>query len=234
MFKKLILVKTAITLLFALYLIIPTLSAQTFTGSFDLVATHYYPNGNERSDTISYYFGKEKTAIIIHAKRRNPDMRMVFNPKDSTITSLFEINGKKGGFILPMDNKHWPGMQYALRPFGSGPRKKLNYTGNKTEIEGYSCRELLAENEEYSAKIMLAEDIKLSMSSVFAYQSVGAGKAQDESGLFDKFGIQELPLELNLKSKEEKAHVIIRLVNFNKSVPDTIFSTEGHSLNKVD
>ncbi len=226
--------KTVLSLLFSIYLIGPSLDAQTYTGSFDLVVTHYYPNGNERSDTISYYFGKDKTAIIIYGRRRDPDMRMVFSPKDSTITSLFEMNGRKGGFILPMDDKHWPGMQYALRPFGTRPRKKLNYTGNKTELEGYLCREVLAENGEYSAKIMLAEDIKLSMSSVFSYQSVGAGKSQDESDLFDKFGIQELPLELNLISKEEKANLIIRLVNFNESIPDTIFSTKGHSLSKVD
>jgi len=226
--------KPVLSFLFAFFLTTSTLTAQTFTGSFDLITTQHYPNGNVRSDTIAYFFGKEKTAIIIYGRRRDPDMRLVFSPKDSTITSLFEMNGRKGGFILPMDEKHWPGMQYALRPFGNGPRKKLNYTGNNTILEGYLCREVLAENEEYSAKIMLAEDIKLSMSSVFSYQSVGAGKSQDESDLFDKFGIQELPLELNLKSKEGKAKVIIRLVNFNESIPDTIFSTKGHSLSKVD
>ena len=226
--------KTGVFLLFAIYLIVPALNAQTFTGSFDLVVNHYYPNGNERIDTISYFFGKDKTAIIIYGKRRDPDMRMVFSPKDSTITNLFEMNGKKTGYILPMDEKHWPGMQYALRPYNAGPRKKLNYTGNETTLEGYHCREVLADNGKYFATIMLAEDIKLSMSSVFSYQSVGAGKSQDESGLFDKFGVQELPLELNLKSKEEKANVIIRVVNFNKAFPDTIFSTESHSLSKVE
>lgn len=226
--------KIILSLLFAIFLTLPTLTAQNFTGSFDLIATHHYLNGNIRSDTISYFFGKEKTAIIIYGRRRDPDMRMVFSPKDSTITSLFEINGRKGGYILPMDDKHWPGMQYALRPMGTGPRKKLNYTGKKTELEGYPCREVLAENGAYSAKIMLADDIKLSMTSVFGFQSVGAGKSQDESDLFDKFGIQELPLELHLKSKEKKANVIIRLVNFNEYIPDSIFSTDGHSLSKMN
>ena len=226
--------KTVLSLLIGVYFIIPGIDAQTFFGSFDLVVTHYYPNGNERCDTISYFFGREKTAIIMYGRRRDPDMRMVFSPKDSTITSLFEMNGRKGGYILRMDDKHWPGMQYALRPIGAGPRKKLNYTGNETVLRGYLCREVLAENGEYSAKIMVAEDINLSMSSVFSYQSVGAGKSQDESELFDKFGIQELPLELDLKSKKGKANVLIRVVNFKESVSDTIFSTQGYSLSKVD
>ncbi|GAB2992284.1 hypothetical protein [uncultured Cyclobacterium sp.] len=226
--------KTVLSLLFAIFLIPTLLNAQTFTGSFDLVVRHHYPNGNERNDTISYFLGKEKSAMIIYGKRRDPDMRMVFNKQDSTITNLFEMNGKKGGYILPMNEKHWPGMQYALRPFNSGPRKKLNYTGKETTLEGYHCREVKAEIEEYAATMMLAEDIKLSMSSVFSYQSVGAGKSQDESNLFDKFGVQELPLLLNLKSKEGKADVVIRVVNIKKTIPDTVLSTAGHTLNSVE
>ena len=38
---------------------------------------------------------KEKTALIIHAKGNQPDLRLVFNPADETITGLFEINDKK-------------------------------------------------------------------------------------------------------------------------------------------
>lgn len=226
--------KTVLSLLFAIFLTPTLLNAQTFTGSFDLVVRHHYPNGNERIDTISYFLGKDKSAMIMYGKRRDPDMRMVFNKQDSTITNLFEMNGKKGGYILPMDKKHWPGMQYALRPFNSGPRKKLNYTGNETTLEGYHCREVRAEIEEYAATMMLAEDIKLSMSSVFSYQSVGAGKSQDESNLFDKFGVQELPLLLNLKSKEGKANVVIRVVNIKKTFPDKVFSTAGHTLSSVE
>lgn len=221
-------------LIFAMYVFVPKLVAQTFTGSFDLLVSHHYPNGKERSDTISYFFGQEQTAIIIYGKRRDPDMRMVFSPKDSTITSLFEMNGKKGGFILPMDDQHWPGMQYAMRPFDAGPQKQLNFTGKESEIEGFLCREVLAGNEEYSAKIMLTEDIPLSMSRVFSYQSVGAGKSQNEAELFDTFGIQTLPLELDLTSKKGKANVSIRLVHLSESIPDTVFSTEGHTLSKVD
>lgn len=225
--------KIAFSPLFAIFAFPILLNAQTFTGSFDLVVRHHYPNGNERNDTISYFLGKDKSALVIYGKRRDPDMRMVFNKQDSTITNLFEMNGKKGGYILPMDNKHWPGMQYALRPFNSGPRKKLNYTGNETTLEGYHCREVMAEIEEYAATMMLAEDIKLSMSSVFSYQSVGAGKSQDESNLFDKFGIQELPLLLTLKSKKGKADVVIRVINIKDTIPNTVFSTAGYTLSSL-
>ncbi|WP_339677332.1 hypothetical protein [Cyclobacterium marinum] len=226
--------KKDLSLFFAIFLIPTLLNAQTFTGSFDLVVRHHFPNGNERIDTISYFLGKAKSAIIIYGKRRDPDMRMVFNKQDSTITNLFEMNGKKGGYILPMDKKHWPGMQYALRSFNSGPRKKLNYTGNEATLEGYYCREVVAEIEEYAATMMLAEDIKISMSSVLSYQSVGAGKSQDESSLFDKFGVQILPLFIKLKSKVGKADVVMRVVNIKESFPEAIFDTEGHTLISVE
>jgi len=94
-----------------------------------MIATRHSTNGNVRHDTIGYFFENEKTAMMIHGRRNEPDKRMVFNPSDTTITCLFEMNGRKSGYVLPMDEEHWPGMPSAMRPYGAGPRSKLNYTG---------------------------------------------------------------------------------------------------------
>lgn len=219
---------------FTFFITIPSITAQIFIGSFDLVSTQHYPNGNVRSDTISYYFGKEKTAIVIYGRRNDPDMRMVFSPPDTTITSLYELRGKKGGFILPMDEEHWPGMPQSLRPYGSGPRTELDYTGEEKIIEDFTCREVLAENDDYNAILWLAEDIPLSMTRVLSYQSVGKGKSKKEIELFDQLGVEGLPLELFLKSKKAKADVTIQLINFSETINDTIFSIIGHKLSKVN
>ncbi|MDQ8185712.1 hypothetical protein [Pelagicoccus sp. SDUM812002] len=48
-------------------------SAEEFTGSFDLVASQKYPSGSERSDTTSYHFGTDKTAIIIPSRAAIPN-----------------------------------------------------------------------------------------------------------------------------------------------------------------
>lgn len=226
--------KTTHFLLIVLFLPISTLTAQTFTGSFDLIATQNYPNNNVRNDTISYFFGDNKTAILIYGRRTDTDMRMVFNPADNTITSLFELNGKKGGFILPMNEEYWPGLPQSLRPSGAGPRKELSYTGKKDKIEGFDCREILAENDDYNAELWVAEDIPLSMTHVLSYQSVGKGKSKKEIELFDQMGVEGLPLKMFLKSKTGKADVTIRLINFKDSVDDNIFSTDGHTLSKVE
>lgn len=66
-------------------------------------------------------------------------------------------------------------MKYALRPYDSGPRKELNYTGKTANLNGYLCKEVLAEQDEYSARMMVAENLNLSMTTVYSYQSVGAG-----------------------------------------------------------
>jgi hypothetical protein len=221
-------------ILFAILLISSFTTAQEFQGSFDLIAAQFYPNGNERSDTVSYYFGIEKTAMIIHAQRNQPDLRMIFNQQDSTIINLFEMNGKKRGYILPMDEEHWPGMPHALRSFGTGPRTELNYTGEEKEIGGYQCRGVTAESEYYSALMWVSEDIPLSMTRVLSYQSVGKGKSKKEIEMFDEFGIEGLPLEMNLTSKKGKADVIIRVVNIKETFDENVFSTEGHELSKVE
>jgi hypothetical protein len=133
-----------------------------------------------------------------------------------------------------MDEQHWPGMPHALRDFGTGPRTEQKYTGKVKEIEGHPCREVTAESDAYSARMWVAEDIPLSMTRVLSYQSVGKGKSKQEAELFDQFGVEGLPLELLLESKEEKADVIIRLENISDTVDDAIFSTEGHTLTATE
>ena len=206
------------------------LQAAQFTGSFDLVALQEYPNGNERSDTISYYFGENQTAMVLPGRGGDPEFRLVFDPQAATITGLFEMNGRKGGYVLPMTEEQWPGMHEASRDFGSGPRTEQDYTGEEKEIEGHRCREVLAESDEYRARMCVAVDIPLSITRVLSYQSVGKGKANEEAALFDQFGVEGLPLELFLESKKDKADVTIRLVNFSDTVDEAVFSKEGHTL----
>lgn len=221
-------------LLIFIFFSIQSITPQNFTGSFDLIAEQNYPNGNARSDTISYYFGNEKTAIVIHDKRNQPDMRMVFHPADSAITALFEINGKKSGYILPMNDQHWPGMRHAFRSLGTRPKTETNYSGEAKAIEGYLCRKAIAESSDYDAVLWIAEDIPLSMMRVLSYQTVGEGKSQKELEQFDQFGAEGLPLEMHLTSKKGKADVTIRLENFKEEIDDSIFSIEGHSINEVE
>lgn len=218
-----------------LLLFVTSLSSQNFTGSFDLIASQTNKSGNTRTDTISYHFDENRTAIIIHAKRNQPDLRMVFSFEDTTITSLFEINGKKGGYILPMDDEHWPGMSdshYDISKIESKIMK--NYTGQSKEIEGHKCREVKVENSEYKATMWLCNDLNISMLQVLSYQSVGKGKSKKELELFKEFGINTLPLVLELQSKADKPDVSITLVNFQTEVDEAIFSTDGHDVSKVE
>ena len=88
--------------------------------------------------------------------------------------------------------------------------------------------------DRYTASLWLPEAIELNMGSVFAYQSVGAGKDIKELELFDQFGVEGLPLELFLKSKIGRADVIIRVINISKAVDKNMFSSEGYALSKVE
>ena len=210
------------------------IAGQNFTGSFELIASQENVSENSRRDTISYFFGKEKQAIIIHAQRNQPNLRLVFSTQDSTITGLFEMKGKKGGYILPMNEKYWPAMHLALQPYSVGPKSTTNYTGRQKEIENFNCREVLAESDDYNAVLWMAEEIPLTMTSVLSFQSVGAGESIEEVEQYNQFEVEGLPLEMLLKSKKGKGNVLVRLVNFNETVDPVIFSTKGHSLSKVD
>lgn len=213
---------------------VPVPKAESFIGSFDLVANQNFPNGSTRSDTVSFYFGPEKTAIIIHSRGNQPDMRMVFHPADASITALFEMKGKKGGYVLPMNDKYWPGMRYADGPVDVKAGTQAIYTGETRTIEGYSCEKVLSESSDYKAEMWITEDIPLSMMQILSYQTVGAGKSQNELEQFGQFGVRGLPLQVDLSSKKGKAAVKLNLIHFQDSVDDGIFSTEGHLISKVE
>ncbi len=207
--------------------------AQDFTGSFDLIVTQNYQNGNERMDTLSYYFGTEKTALIIHAKGNQPDLRLVFHEADSTIIGLYEQNGRKGGYILPMNDKYWPAMRYALSDYGIGPRTKLNMTNEKKEVNGIRCTEMRCENDMYDVLLWVAGEIELSLVQVLAYQGVGAGEDISHIEMLDACGVQGFVMEMELKSKMDKADVLVRVANMTDTVSDTIFDTHEHQLSDL-
>lgn len=203
---------------------------QNFTGSFDLVTGQEYANGNDRSDTLSFYFGENKTALIIHARGNQPDLRLVFSPKDSTITGLFEMNGKKGGYILPMNHKYWPAMDYALSDYGTGPRKQLNMTGEQKEINGYQCSGMVCENDKFEGIFWIADEIELTLVQVMAYQTVGAGKDTEAVEMLADFGIQGFSLLSQIHLFEKKDVVLLSVVNMKNTFDEAIFNTEGHTL----
>jgi len=206
---------------------------QEFTGSFDVFVTQKYKNGNSRTDTISYYFNVDRTAMIIHGRQNQPDMRMIFNFSDTTITNLFEMNGRKGGYILPMDDEHWPGLAYIRK--GSAPCEdgSIEYSGKSKAIEGYVCKEVIADNAEYNGKLWVTNEIPLSMRTILSYQSVGKGKSKKEIELFDQMNVSCLPLEMDLESKLGKADVQLRIANISDDVPTAVFSSEGHEVNRI-
>ncbi len=210
------------------------LPAGTFLGSFDFIASQEYPNGTTRSDTISYFFGIQETAILIHAGKNQPDMRMVINAADSTITGLFEMQGKKGGYILPMNDHYWPAMRHAFQPNSNTVQPGKDPSGDSKMIEGYRCRKVLAESSDYNAELWVTNEIPLSMPQLLSYQAIGVGKSQKELEQFEQFGVDGLPLEMKLTSKKGKANVAIRLANFRKTLDESVFSREGHTLSAIE
>ncbi|MDC8000493.1 hypothetical protein POV26_05565 [Aequorivita todarodis] len=206
---------------------------QNFTGSFELKISQESSSGNKHSDSVSYFFGKDKTAIIIHAGGNQPDLRLVFSPADSTITGLFEMNGKKGGYILPMNNKYWPTMKYASGEKDVLSNSEVNYTENRKEINGYSTQEIFCGNEEIDATFWVAKEIELSLTQVMAYQFVGAGKDGEEIETLANCGIKGLALYTTLFDKKRNGSIILQIENLSKKIDAEVFNTEGHELSDM-
>ncbi|MCB0806216.1 MAG: hypothetical protein KDC05_10490 [Bacteroidales bacterium] len=209
--------------------------AQGFTGSFDLVVNQQSPGGNERIDTVSYYFSGEKTAVVIHGRSKSdPGIRLVFNSSDSTITGLFEMNGKKGGYVLPMDLEHWPGLPHSVENVNKSAVPETRKTGETKNIGNFLCHEMKADSEDYSVTMWVANEIPLSMTRVLSYQSVGKGKSREEVDMFKKLGVEHLPLEMHLKSKQGKSDISAYVINLKDSPDISAFSTDGHSVSEIE
>ena len=203
---------------------------QNFTGSFDLVTGPEYASENNRCETLSYFFGEDKTALIIHARGNQPDLRLVFSPKDSTITGLFEMNEKKGGYILPMNQKYWPAMDYALTDYGTGPRKQLDLTGEQKEINGYPCNEISCNNDKFEGTFWIANEIEMSLVQALAYRTVGAGKDTGAVEMLASCGMQGFTMLAKLRLFEKKDVIMLSIINMSDTFDEAVFSTEGHTL----
>ena len=199
-------------LVFLLFALFQTISAaeDSFVGSFDLISIQKYKNGNVRYDTLNYEFFEDTTIITVQAKGNQPDIKMIFDFKDSTISTSFKINGRDGGYTLPMDLEHWPGMISS----GTKDRNAIDKTAESKEIENYTTYKQTAISDDYEAELWVTDEHNLSMLQILSYQSVGKGKSKKELEMFNKFELYNLPLLMMLKSKKGKADVEIKLINF--------------------
>ncbi|MCB0466533.1 MAG: hypothetical protein KDC78_12805 [Aequorivita sp.] len=207
--------------------------AQSFKGSFDLKISQESNNGNQHIETVSYFFGEEKTAIIMHAGGNQPDLRLVFNPADSIISGLFEMNGKKGGYILPMNEKYWPTMKYALGEKDVLSNSEVNYTENKKEINGYNTKEVSCSNDKMEATFWIAEEIELSLTQVMAYQFVGSGKEGEDIKMLADCGIMKLALNTNLFDKQRNSNIVLEIENFSTEIDSEVFNTNDYELSDM-
>ena len=210
-------------------LLVASVSAQEC--SFVLVSSQTNSNGDTRSDSITYSFDGPDVAMLIHSRGNDPDVRMVFEPAAQTITQLFTMNGKKGGFVFPMSEKRWPGMAYSEDAPKGG---KVSWTGKETVIQGHRCKEMKVSGTEYTGTAWVAEDIHLSLLRVFSYQSVGAGKNTNELDNLKAMGMNGLPLEMLLKSTQGRSDVLLLILDYRPTVDTSLFTMEGHSTTFVE
>lgn len=222
-----------------LFLFVTTLlpwpvQSQAFVGSFTMSVSQAYKNGKERSTNMGFALAKDKTAMKIAAQGNDPEIKLIFDFPAKTITQLFEMNGKKSGFILPMDMEHWPGMAYAKGEVAPTAKAEVKRTGQKKSIEGHACEEVLAENDQYQFQMWVAPGLNLSMTELLAYQSVGKGESREEVEMMAAMNLKGFPMEMKLTSKTDKADVHILISDINNEVGPEAFSTEGHELVKAE
>ena len=207
-------------------------TGQDLTCSFVLTTSQTNSSGVTRNDSITYAFQGANAAMLVHGRKGQPDMRLVFDPEAKTITQLFEMNGRKGGFVFAMSEKRWPGMSYSAH--APGTDEAVKYTGKAKTLQGHACREAKVANDKYAATVWVAEDIPLSMLRVFSYQSVGEGKSTEEADLLARMSMKGFPLEMDLKSLSDKPDVHLRIKDFHDHADPAMFSTEGHSTSWVE
>lgn len=209
-------------------------SAQSFTGSFTMITSQAYQSGNTREDVMYFAFGEDKTAMSVEGRGNDPGIVLIFDFPAKTITQLFEMRGEKKGFILPMDEKQWPGMSYATDAPSPAEKSKTTRTGKTKTIEGYTCHEVLASNAEYDFRMWVAPEIPLTMTEILSYQSVGKGESREEVEMMNALAVEGFPLEMELTSKTGKSDVHLVVSDIKTTLSADAFDTTGHELVKIE
>ncbi len=198
--------------------------AQNFTGSY----TMRIESAEKKFATeMKINIKGDKIAMDMVTPQNAGKFRMIMDKKEQTNTMLTE---KDGGNKMAMVMK----MPDMAEPAESKMKEtKITKTDETKTIEGYTCKKIIADNEDMTNEVWMTEEVGLNYYDMMGMLNRGRGPAASMTPKMEYYkDIKGMPLEMTITDKKKNGEVtIIKILNLKKGdVDDSVFDITGYKM----
>ncbi len=208
----------------------PILAQKPFEGSFLMSFDSAEPDKdppllwNIKADST----GNEMALQVQdHMLQRGVNKRVVFRPADSTWTMLISFNNIKQGTRIHGAAMYRDTIRH--RAF------TMKSTNEKKVIEGFNCKKIIVESENYSAEIWVTNSINFDLCKVYRLLS-HCGMMSDVVRKGDWFmnrKLKSMVMEVVSTNKNSGQNYKMKISGINKSIKPDFFETNGFKISNI-
>ena len=193
-----------------------------FIGSFDIDMTMTDKKGKQEKMLMQYHVNTYQNAMVMKGEKKSETGRMIFDRQEGTIT-MFDDEEKTAMVMkqpkIAVKNKK-----------GQGSDENFpNYvaTGKTKTIDGYTCYENIAENEELKMVTWIAKDLDIDL-----MEAMNFGKPTPAQQI--PTNLRGVALETTITDLKDGSIIFTKIKNIVKGKIDpNMFSTAGYQVRKM-
>ena len=193
-----------------------------FIGSFDIDMTMTDKKGKQEKMLMQYYVNTYQNATLMKGEKKSETTRMIFDRQEGTITIFDDEN--KSAMVMKQ-----PKVTVKSKKGQDSNKDFPNYvaTGRTKIINGYTCYENIAEDEEMKMVTWITKDLDIDLT-----EGMNFGKPTPAQQI--PTNLQGVALETTITDLKDGSTIFTQIKNIvkGKTNPD-MFSTAGYQVTKM-
>ena len=175
--------------------------------------------------------GRMALEIQDEMTRKGISKRILFNPSDSTWTMLMEYNKVKQGSRIHAADMYRPKTKKVKQ-------KKITktLTNSRKRIEGYTCKKIVLESEDYYSEIWYTESLKFDLAKIYNLLS-HCGMISDFVKTGEWYKSEKFPgmiLEVFSQNKSTEEFYTLTLSQLKPGqINESFFTTAGFRISDI-
>lgn len=198
--------------------------SKVFVGSVDMKISTNNASDNHEMPTMTYYSNGEKLAIkmnIDQGKGMQKEMRMIFDPKEKTMTTLEATSKMAMVMKIPDLTGHIDEDSLKMK------NVKVEKTNETKDIEGFKCRKIILTSDDGVYEFWITKEIKGTLAGLMGQMG---GNNKNPFGDSMK-SMKGFVLEAKLQNTDSNDIVTMNFTNIKLGQPDAaLFSTDGYKV----
>lgn len=218
--------KKFITLAFCAALACTGLRAQSWNGNFKITVENAQ---NKTPFQMIVTQNDNQSAMQIADEGDRPSIRIIYDWKANTMTTLTEKNGSNFGMVSNI-----PDIENSMKK--DDDQAKITVTDETKVIDGYDCKKIIAESDEAVSEMWMTEATGLTYQNSLGLITRGRGPASGYARNLKNYEeLKGISLLTTITSKKKSSDVTtVKITDLKKgAVDEKVFDTSGFQLMRM-